>query len=183
LSRSNSFGMVSFTAASTTRLLLVSRQGLTTARDDTLQYGARTTVHALSVLHTASHTLSALSTSASALSYTQCPYLQPMCKFLPRYLHTFIPAARLLLLLPLLLRRRIMIGPAPMGIQIFRTLSYRRMGLEAAALLNFSQLFFVSRKRDCSGGMYISYSVVSKKNEDFNSCHVCRLFSGLAKKG
>jgi hypothetical protein len=135
-------------------------------------------------LHIASHTLSALSTSASAsaLSYTQCPYLQPMCKFLPRYLHTFISGARLLLLLPLLLRRRIMIGPAPMGIQIFRTLSYRRMGLKAAAVLNFSQLFFVSRKRDCSGGMYISYSVVSKKNEDFNSCHVCRLFSGLAKK-
>jgi hypothetical protein len=77
---------------------------------------------------------------------------------------------------------RIMIGPAPMGIQIFRTLSFRRMGLEVAALLNFSQLFFVSRIIHCSGGMYISYSLVSKKREDFNSCQVCRLFSGLAKK-
>jgi hypothetical protein len=148
-------GIVSSTAASSTPIL-VSRQGLTTARDDTLQYGARTTVHALSVLHTASHTLSALSTSASAsaLSYTQCPYLQPMCKFLPRYLHTFISGARLLLLLPLLLRRRIMIGPAPMGIQIFRTLSYRRMGLEAAALLNFSQLLFRGKETVVVGCIY-----------------------------
>jgi hypothetical protein len=49
------------------------------------------------------------------------------------------------------------------------------MGLEAAALPNFSQ----------SGGMYISYSVVLKiqKTEDFDSCHIYRLFSGLAKKG
>jgi hypothetical protein len=53
---------------------------------------------------------------------------------------------RLLLLLsyPHLLGRKIMIGSAAiyvMGIQKFRTLSYRRMGLKAAALLNFSQLF------------------------------------------
>jgi hypothetical protein len=54
-------------------------------------------------------------------------------------------------------------------IQKFRTLSYglRRMGLEAAALPNFSQLFlFVSQVRNCSGGMYTScffFSVVPKK--------------------
>jgi hypothetical protein len=31
--------------------------------------------------------------------------------------------------------------------------------------------------------MLLSYSVVPKKKEDFDSCRVCRLFSGLAKKG
>jgi hypothetical protein len=30
--------------------------------------------------------------------------------------------------------------------------------------------------------MYISYSVVPEKKEDFNSCRVCRLFFVLAKK-
>jgi len=115
-------GIVFSTAASST-VLLVS-QDLTTARDDMLQDGALTTVHTLSVFHIAGHsaTLGALSTSASALasSYIQRPYRQPMCKFPPRH-------------------------PAPscaMGIQKFRSLSYRRMGLEAAVLLNFSQLFF-----------------------------------------
>jgi hypothetical protein len=62
-----------------------------------------------------------------------------------------------------------MIGSAQscaMDVQKFRTLSYslRRMGLEAAALPNFSQLFlFASQVRNCSGGMYTSCSVVPKK--------------------
>jgi hypothetical protein len=140
---SHETGIVSSTAASST-LLLVSGQGLTTARDDMLQDGTFTTVHTLSVFHIAGHsaTLGALFTSASALasSYIQCPYRQPMCKFLPRHSHSFISAARLLLLLSILLRRRIMIGSAPswaMDIQKFRTLSY-------AVLLNFSQTFFSS---------------------------------------
>jgi hypothetical protein len=105
-----------------------------------------------------------------------------MCKFLPGHPHTFISVARLLL--PLLLRRRIMDGSAPscaMDIRKFRTLSYRRMGLEAAALPDFSELFFVSWVRNCSGGMYISYSVVPKNKEDFDYCRLCLLFSGLAK--
>jgi hypothetical protein len=132
--------MVSTTAASSIPLL-VSEQGLTTARDDTLQDGARTTVQALSAFHIASHratlTRSALSAaSASASSYIQRPYCQPMCKSLPGHLHTFISVARLLLLLlPLLLCRRMMIGSAPscaMEIQKFRALNYRKMGFEAA---------------------------------------------------
>jgi len=84
-----------------------------------------------------------------------------MCKFLPRHRHTCISIARLLPLLPLLLRIRIMIGPTPscaMGIQKSRTLSYRRMrlGPGAAALLNLLNVFFFSQVRNCSGGMYIS---------------------------
>jgi hypothetical protein len=69
-----------------------------------LQDGALTTVHTLSVFHIAGYsaTLGALFTSASALasSYIQCPYRQPMCKFLPRHPHSFISVARLPLLLP-----------------------------------------------------------------------------------
>jgi hypothetical protein len=155
---SHETGIVSCTAAPSTPLR-VSEQGLTnTAMDDMLQDGARTTVPTLSAFHIASHsaTLSASSTSASASasSYIQCPYRQPMCKSHPGHPHTFISVARLLLLLlvPLLLRRRIMTGSAPscaMDIQKFRTLSYRRMGLEAAALPNFSELYFVSWVRNC----------------------------------
>jgi hypothetical protein len=63
-----------------------------------------------------------------------------------------------------------MIGSAPSCAMDIQTLSYRRMGLEAAALLNFSQPFFVSQERNCSGGMYISYSVVPKKKEDLVVC-------------
>jgi len=50
----------------------------------------------------------------------------------------------LLLLLPLLRRRRIMIGSAlsyAMDIQKFQTLTYRKMVLEAAALLNSLNFF------------------------------------------
>jgi hypothetical protein len=53
-------------------------------------------------------------------------------------------------------------------------------GRSAAKIL--STIFFASWVRNCSGGMCISYSVVPKKKEDFDSCRVCRLFSGLAKE-
>jgi hypothetical protein len=46
----------------------------------------------------------------------------------------------------------------------------RRMGLEAAALQIFSQLFIcfvVNRSRKYRSGMYVSYSIVQK---DFDSC-------------
>jgi hypothetical protein len=154
---SHETGIVSSTTASSTPLL-VSGQGLTTASDNTPQDAARTAVHTLSVFYIASHsaTLSALFTSASAsvLPYVQCRYCQSMCKFLARHPHTFISVERsLLLLLLLLLRRRITINSAPscaMDIQKFRILSYRRMGLEAAALLaalpNFSTSFFLLRR-------------------------------------
>lgn len=42
-------------------------------------------------------------------------------------------------------------------------------------------LKFAPRIRNC-GVMYISYSVVPKEKEYFDSCHVCRLLPGLAKK-
>jgi hypothetical protein len=126
---SHETGLVCSTAASSTPLR-ASERGLTTARDDMLEDGARTgTVPALSVFHIASHrvTLNALSTSAlaSASSYIQRPYRQPMLEILPRHPLTFLSVARqlsLLLLLPLLLRRMIMIGSAPscaMDIQRF----------------------------------------------------------------
>jgi hypothetical protein len=49
--------------------------------------------------------------------------------------------------------------------------SYRSMDLEAAAALpNFSQLFlFVSRVRNCSGEMHISYLVVPKRKGDLDT--------------
>jgi hypothetical protein len=102
--------------------LVSGQQGLTTARDDMLQDGARTSVHTLSVFHTAGHSAtlgtSSISVSASGSSATNAP-IAAMCKFLPRHPHTFISVPRLLLL------------------QV-----RRRMGLEAVALLNFSQRFF-----------------------------------------
>ena len=57
----------------------------------------------------------------------------------------------------------------------------RRMGLEAVALPNLSQLFFVFCGQNCSGVMYIPCSAVPKKKEGFGSCRVCRLLSGLAR--
>jgi hypothetical protein len=184
---SHETGIVSSTAAPSTPLR-VSGQGMTTARD-MHQDGARTTVPTLSAFHIASHSAtssaSSTSASASASSYIQRPHRQPMCKFLPRHPHTFISVARLLLLLlllPLLLQRRIIIGSVPscaMDIQKFRTLSFRRVSRPQRCQISLN--FFVSWVRNCSGGIYISYSVVPKNKEDFDSCCVCFLFSGLAK--
>jgi hypothetical protein len=55
-------------------------------------------------------------------------------------------------------------------------------GHSAAKFLSLFLFCFVGKKLYSSGGRYMSYSVVSKKMEDFDSCRVCRLFSGLTKK-
>jgi hypothetical protein len=74
------------------------------------------------------------------------PYRQPICKFLPRHPRTFISVARpLLLFLPPSTRQEDndwLRAELRDGHTKFRTLSYRGMGLEAAALPNSSQHFF-----------------------------------------
>ena len=86
------------------------------ARDDMLQDVGHTILHpphlaSVRVFHITSHSISfsALSTSvlASASSFTQCLYCQPIYNSFPRHSHTFISRAAVLLKLPLLSRRRI----------------------------------------------------------------------------
>jgi len=112
----------------------------TRARDDTLQDGARTTVHALPAFHIASHsaTLSAVvhlcvGAGAGAHPMPLSPRFASRCaNSSSTSTHIHLCKQGCCRFCPLLLRRRIMVGSAPscaMGIQKFRTLSYRRMGL------------------------------------------------------
>jgi hypothetical protein len=109
------------------------------------------------------------------------PHGQSMCKFLPRHPHTFISVARLLLLLllPLLLTSRWQENNDRFSAELrdghtkIPNIELRKDGSRGRSAAKFLSTFFVcfaGTVRNCSGGTYISYSVVPKKNEDFYSC-------------